>query len=264
MSGKPLVSVLMTSYNRENYIAQSIESVLKSSYNNFELIIVDDHSQDRTVEIAQSFAAKDMRVKVHVNEHNLGDYLNRNKAASYAKGKYLKYLDSDDIIYSHGLTVMVSSMEEFPDAGIGLSSKDLIGPLPVALSPRDSYLENFFGGGHFDRAPGSAIINKEVFEKVGGFTGKRMIGDYELWMKIAMKYDTVIMPMYLYWSRNHDQQESKSDYANDYKKLRESVLDEVLSDSDCPLTKDEKDKIRSRNHKKELLNKLKLLIHKLL
>jgi glycosyltransferase involved in cell wall biosynthesis len=261
MPDRPLVSVLMTAYNREKYIAQSIVSVLKSAYNNFELIIVDDHSQDGTVKIAQSFAAKDIRVKVHVNEQNLGDYPNRNKAASFANGKYLKFLDSDDIIYAHGLTVMINCMEEFPDAGLGFSSKDTCGPLPVALSPRESYIESFFGGAHFDRAPGSVIIKREVFEEVGGFTGKRMIGDYELWMKIAMKYDTVIMPMYLYWSRDHDQQESKSGYANDYKRLRHNVLNEILNNPDCPLTEEEKNKIKNRNYKKELINKLRSFIH---
>src|SRR4051812_47750099 len=92
----PLVSVLMTSYNREKYIAQAIESVIASTYSNLELIIVDDCSKDSTVSIARSYAENDKRVKVYVNEKNLGDYPNRNKAASYATGKYLKYVDADD------------------------------------------------------------------------------------------------------------------------------------------------------------------------
>ncbi|MEO8414525.1 MAG: glycosyltransferase family 2 protein [Ginsengibacter sp.] len=94
---RPLVSVLMTAYNREKYIAPAIESVSASTYNNFELIIVYDGSSNNTVNIAKSFASIDHRVSVYVNEKNLGDYPNRNKAASYAKGKYLKYVDSDVI-----------------------------------------------------------------------------------------------------------------------------------------------------------------------
>jgi glycosyltransferase involved in cell wall biosynthesis len=69
----PLVSVLMTSYNREKYIGEAIESVLESTYNNFELIIVDDCSTDNTVKIAKSFAEKDARVKVFCNDKNPGD-----------------------------------------------------------------------------------------------------------------------------------------------------------------------------------------------
>ena len=89
--GQALVSVLMTSFNRDKYIAEAIDSVLASTYQNWELIIVDDCSKDKTVEIAKSYEAKDNRIKVYVNKKNLGDYPNRNKAASYAKGKYIKY-----------------------------------------------------------------------------------------------------------------------------------------------------------------------------
>src|ERR1044072_333802 len=103
----PIVSVLTTAYNREKNIGQSIESVLASTLTDFELIIVDDGSKDRTVEIEKKYAQIDARVKVYVNEKNLGDYPNRNKAANYAKGKYLKYVDSDDVIYEHTLEVMV-------------------------------------------------------------------------------------------------------------------------------------------------------------
>ena len=112
----PIASILTTVYNREKYIAACIDSVLASSYQDWELIIVDDVSTDASVAIAQSYEQKDPRIKVYVNEKNLGDYPNRNKAASYAKGKYLKYLDADDIIYPHGLEVMVHTMEQFPEA----------------------------------------------------------------------------------------------------------------------------------------------------
>ena len=96
----PLVSVLMTAYNREKYIEEAIGSVLASTYTYFELIIVDDCSKDKTVEIAKKYERMDERVKVYINETNLGDYPNRNKAASYASGEYLKYVDSDDLVYS--------------------------------------------------------------------------------------------------------------------------------------------------------------------
>ncbi|MBN2662839.1 MAG: glycosyltransferase family 2 protein, partial [Bacteroidales bacterium] len=99
MQNNPFVSVLMTAYNREKYIAEAIESVIASTYQNWELIIVDDGSKDKTVEIAKQYEAKDPRIKVYINEKNLGDYPNRNKAASYAKGKYLKFVDADDLIY---------------------------------------------------------------------------------------------------------------------------------------------------------------------
>ena len=120
---KPTVSILTTVYNRDKYLAACIDSVLASSYQNWELIIVDDVSTDTSVAIAKSYEKKDARIKVYVNDKNLGDYPNRNKAASYAKGKYIKYLDADDVIYPHGLEVMVHTMEQFPKAALGISQK---------------------------------------------------------------------------------------------------------------------------------------------
>ena len=96
---RPLVSVLMTSYNRENYIGEAIQSVIDSTYQNWELIICDDGSTDNTLAIAQGFAKQDDRIKIFINEKTLGDYPNRNRAASHAQGKYIRYLDSDDYIY---------------------------------------------------------------------------------------------------------------------------------------------------------------------
>ena len=72
----PLVSVLMTAYNRQQFIAEAIESVLASTYINFELIIVDDCSKDDTVLIAKTYEKLDARIQVHINEQNLGDYGN--------------------------------------------------------------------------------------------------------------------------------------------------------------------------------------------
>lgn len=256
---QPLVSVLTTVYNRERFIADAIGSVLSSFYRNLELIIVDDCSSDKSVEIAKKFAQNDDRVKVYVNDKNLGDYPNRNKAASYAKGRYIKYLDSDDIMYSHCLQVMVSAMEQFPDAGYGLSCLgDPAHPYPVAITQHAAYMEHFSGLGHFNRAPGSAIIRKAAFDAVGGFSGERMIGDYELWLKLGRYYPLVKLPVDLYWSRIHSGQESKTDYANEYKLLREKVMQEAFAHKDCPLSEAEiksiTQKMKKKSFKSNLLN----------
>src|ERR1700710_1673857 len=103
----PLVSVLLTAWNREKYVGEAIERVLATTFTDFELIIVDDASTDGTVDIIRQYAEKDKRIRFYVNEKNIGDYPNRNKVASYATGKYLKYTDSDDVLYAHALQVLV-------------------------------------------------------------------------------------------------------------------------------------------------------------
>lgn len=258
MAAQTLISILMTAYNREKYIGEAIESVLASSYTNFELIVVDDVSKDKTVEIAQRFAEKDSRVKVYVNEKNLGDYPNRNKAASYAQGKYLKYVDADDMLYDYGLEVMVRFTEMFPEAGFGLGCyPDDNKPFPYLIEPREIYLESFGKSNHFDRAPGSGLIKTKVFNEVGGFSGKRMVGDYEFWFKISRKYSMVKLPLDLYWNRIHPEQESQTEYARkNYSALRNTILEEALKDPDCPLTKEEISKIRGNLKRIERKNKV--------
>lgn len=251
MSNQPLVSVLMTAYNREKYIADAIQSVLASTYSNIELIVVDDVSSDNTVEIARSFALKDRRVKVYRNEKNLGDYPNRNKAASYAQGKYLKYLDADDMMYDYGLDVMVRYTEQFPEAGFGLASyPDDNRPFPYLLTPHEIYFESFTKTNHFDRAPGSGLIKRDAFNAIGGFSGKRMVGDYEFWFKIARHYSMVKLPLDLYWNRIHPEQESQSEFARkNYVSLRNEVLKSALAHPECPLTAEDLLIIRPRLRK---------------
>lgn len=253
----PLVSVLMTSYNREKYIAEAIESVLASTYKNFELIICDDRSSDETVVIAKSFADKDDRIKLYVNEKNIGDYLNRNRAAELATGKYIKYLDSDDVIYDFGLEVMVRYMEKYPEAGFGLCSLGIDRPVPQCLTPRQTYLENFTNLGHFSRSPGSSIINLDAFRKVGGFSGLRMIGDFEFWFKIARHYNMVKLPYDLHWCRVHPASESSSSYAKLYPVLSKKVIDDALSHPDCPLSQDEIIKIQKELHTRRIKQRIR-------
>lgn len=213
---QPLISVLMTSYNREQYIAAAIESVLQSSYTHFELIITDDCSSDNTVSVARSYAALDSRIKLYINQSNLGDYPNRNRAASYAQGKYLKYLDADDFIYSFGLEVMVEYMERFPDAGFGLSysKPDDIVPYPRLLESRINIRNEYLSNSYLGVGPSASIIKRDAFMDVGGFSGKQFIGDTELWLKMAAKYPMVLMNPALNWWRQHPGQQMKQEHQN--------------------------------------------------
>jgi len=238
ITNEPLVSVLMTAYNRQRYIGEAIESVLASAYSNFELIIVDDASKDETVTVANSYKKKDERIKVYVNELNLGDYANRNKAASYAKGKYLKYLDSDDIIYPWGIAAMVYSMECFPEAGFGLMAQNfyLNKLFPFCLSPRESYSTFYFKGNLIGMGPTGAIIKKEAFDEIGGFTGGPYIGDTEMWYKLACRWPLVCFPPGMVWWREHAEQEIRSEYKdNTVKYLRYNLNISALQFKQCPL-----------------------------
>lgn len=208
-SEQPLVSILMTSFNREKYISTAIESVIQLNYRNWELIVCDDSSSDSTFTIAMKYSVSDARIRVFKNENNLGDYPNRNRAASYANGKYIKYLDADDYIYKYGIDIMVESLESFPDAALGLSrSQSDFDIYPICLSPSEAYKEHFIGNYLLTNSPAGAIIRLDKFKELGGFSGVRHIGDFELWLKLSGKYPVVkILPGLVHW-RRHDAQEN--------------------------------------------------------
>ena len=250
---QPLVSVLMTAFNREYFIREAIESVLKSTYKNFELIICDDCSTDGTVEIAHSYS-KDERIKIYVNECNLQQFQNRNNVARFAKGKYLKYVDSDDIIYAHSLEMMVNIMESFPDAGLGFchTSGNSKWPLPHCYTSSEVFWQHYFGGGILYTGPIGTIIRKDVFDGVGGFDLYGMPSDNHFLLKVAAKYPVVSMYRDLIWWRSHDNQafNGETDDINIFMNLKWNL--DILLNVNCPLN--EKDRLQAiRNCKKIFL-----------
>ncbi|MDO4935190.1 MAG: glycosyltransferase family 2 protein [Phascolarctobacterium sp.] len=104
-----LVSIIMPSYNTAKYIGKSIESVLAQTYSNWELIIVDDCSTDNTMEILSMI--QDERIHVFQNEKNSGAAVSRNKALREAKGRWIAFLDSDDLWHSEKLEKMLNFMQ---------------------------------------------------------------------------------------------------------------------------------------------------------
>ncbi|HEV7330136.1 MAG TPA: glycosyltransferase family A protein [Flavisolibacter sp.] len=206
---RPLVSVLITAYNREEYIAEAIESVLTSSYANFELIIVDDCSSDKTVSTARKYAKNDARIKLFMNEANLGQFANRNLAASYASGEFIKYVDSDDKIYPHTLEMMVKAMLCFPEAGLGfcLTHGPCKRPLPYQVNSTEALHQHYFGGGLLFCGPSGLIIRRSAFERVGGFEEYGMPSDNHLALKIGAMFPVVAMTRDLFWWRIHPLQE---------------------------------------------------------
>ncbi len=98
MKAKPVASIGLPVYNGEKYLEQTLNSILAQSYTDFELIISDNASTDRTQEICQTYVAKDPRIIYHRNEKNLGAAPNHNLVFGLASGKYFKWAGYDDII----------------------------------------------------------------------------------------------------------------------------------------------------------------------
>lgn len=251
---QPLVSVLMTAYNREKYIAEAIESVLASSYSNFELILVDDCSTDNTVSIAKKFEATDARIKVYVNETNLGDYPNRNIAAGLAIGKYIKYVDSDDRINEDGLQYCVEQMEKYTTAAIGVYCPyDMKGEKSICKTSENIIREHFFKKHYLSIGPTGAIYNRLSFFKQGGFdTRFGVASDMYFNIKMALE-DQVILLSYLFvYYREHDGQEKNNKIG--YLKNGYLYLKELLEKIKLPLTNKEVNFLFRKMKKRHSIN----------
>lgn len=112
MNQSSLVSIITPNYNCERFIAQTIDSVLSQTYQNWEMIIVDDCSTDNSYNIAVEYAKNDKRIIVLRNESNSGAAISRNKALDNAKGEYIAFLDSDDLWEQNKLEKQLKFMEE--------------------------------------------------------------------------------------------------------------------------------------------------------
>lgn len=122
---EPLVSIIMPCYNAERYVAQSIESVLAQTYQNWELLITDDGSTDKSVEIVSKYCIKDDRINILVPDEHQGIARARNMSISRVKGRFVAFLDSDDIWYPEKLEKQVGYMLE-NDLAFTYSSYEII------------------------------------------------------------------------------------------------------------------------------------------
>ncbi len=235
------LTVVLTSFNREEYIGPSIESVLNNTFSDFELLVLDDASTDATAEKARYFANRDPRVRIVVNEHNLGQFPNRNRAIEMVKTPFLKYHDSDDLMYPYCLETMMRLLEAEPEAGFALSAGRAWagGPCPMVLSPRMSYQREFFGQGMFFCGPSAALFRTEVLRRLGGFPDKGVASDYCFWFKACAATPVVLVPADLFWYRIHPGQEFQSARAATDYAVGQGEGWKALQSRECPLTGDE-------------------------
>jgi glycosyltransferase involved in cell wall biosynthesis len=258
-----MVSVLMTSYNREKYISESIESVLRQDHEDFEFIIVDDASEDTTWDIIQEYANHDNRIRAFKNANNLGDYPNRNIAANYATRSYIKYLDSDDILYPGALTHMVSVMESNPTIPLGLIGIGLgLGKFETTLlSPIEAFRQVYFSGKIIGCGPSYSIIRKEEFHKLGGFSPNRHLSDLDLWLKFLSSNAVCLFDESLvYWRKHDDQEFAIGEKTNFHLFNSYHIYLRALENETCPLSLEDRRlairNLKNRYSRKILLNLL--------
>jgi glycosyltransferase involved in cell wall biosynthesis len=222
---KPTVSVCMPTYNYARYLPEAIESVLRQSYGDFELLIIDDCSQDNSVAIIKKYAQLDGRIVYKVNESNVGMVRNWNLCLKNTNGKYVKFLFGDDVLASpDALKKMVSIVESEADAVLVASSRYIMNENSEITGIQSDYIGQ-------DRRCGTEVIQECLLEqqnKIGepsvvlfrrenaerGFNEKyKQIVDLEMWFHILEQGGFAFVNEPLCSFRRHSQQQTQKNLA---------------------------------------------------
>lgn len=189
MDNHPILSVLMPVFNSEQFVAEAIDSILNQTFKDFEFLILDDASTDKSFEIIKDFENKDSHIKVYQNEKNLGVVESRNKLIELSQGKYIAWIDSDDIALPNRFEKQIKFLEEHPEIG-------LVGAYPVIIDenskktgkwwfetdPQKLKIELFF---HSPFLSSSIVIRKSALPQNYYDSRFPVAEDFDLYSKIS-------------------------------------------------------------------------------
>ncbi|MDO8938539.1 MAG: glycosyltransferase [Methylicorpusculum sp.] len=232
----PTISVIMPCFNAENHLQSSISSILEQTFSNFELLIVNDGSTDKSISIAKSF--NDSRIKI-INQNNQGVCNARNNAISIASGEYIAFQDADDTWHKSCLDELYNALKMHPDAVLaycGWQNVGLPGPRGEPFIPPDYENENKLIN-LFENClwPINACLTKKrAIVDAGGFDKRfKTSEDYLLWLKIAKDQSIILVPKILAFYNHHGEAQAtlnKSGMAINHLLAQQSFLREYPYD----------------------------------
>lgn len=200
---EPLVSVCIPAYNNAAYIKETIDSILNQTYQNIELVVVDDNSTDNTYEIVSNI--QDERVKVYKNEKNLGMSGNWNRCLELVSGEFIKLICADDLVEKDAIEKETRALIENPTAVLAESDSKLVDMQGKQHGTYKRYRKKGLVNGKmvskaglrsqdYFGAPLANMIRKAILDKVGGFdTDFVYILDYDFFMRLACQGDIFII-----------------------------------------------------------------------
>ena len=211
-----LVSIVIPAYNRAQKVVEALKSIQAQTYTNWEVIVVDDGSSDKTCEVVAEFAAKEHRIRLLRHETNRGGQAARNTGIKAAKGEWIAFLDSDDYWVPEKLAEQVKVLDAHKNVGIVYARMPIInekgeqvGTKPAGVSGRNfKELIELCG----DLPTSTVMTRRECFDKTGMFDTTLMtMQDIDMWLRISRFYDLyeIENKTLAYYSR-HDEQITKS------------------------------------------------------
>jgi len=237
MSDKPTVSICICSYNHARYLPQTIDSVLTQTYQDFELIIVDDGSKDNSHEVLSDYQQRypdKIRYVWHADHANRGISVSCNLAVSLAQGRLFAWLGSDDYWFPDKLAKQVRFFEQHPEVGMLHTSAltldangtlfpvsnvhDSIDPQPLATIVISNPV-----------VASTAMMPTRLFDELGAFDENLVFSDWELWIRIAARYPIGFLAEPSCAYRVHGQNVSISSKADIILKHNVAVIDTVAA-----------------------------------
>lgn len=223
-SSKPLVSIIVSCYNHEQYITECIESIIHQTYNNIELIVIDDGSTDNSPEILDDLSQQYQFYYEH--QENMGLTRTLNKALEKAKGQYIAPLGSDDIIMLDKTAKQVAFLEQRNDIAVlggnilVIDEQGIIKPKQKFAAYHEEDFNSIFLNPKKIPAAPSVMIRADALRSVNGYSTESNLEDIDLWLKITHAgFKIAILNDILCYYREHPSNSYK-----DYRFMTESLL----------------------------------------
>lgn len=212
----PLVSIISPCYNGENYVYRFLDSVLSQTYDNIELIVINDGSKDKTLQVLEAYRSKFLDRGYSytiINQENAGQSAAINQGLKVFKGKYMSWIDSDDAMTSDAIQKKVAYMEKNPNVGLALckiwvvefGSYSIIGDQKrTPPTEKDEFFYDFISGTNVFYTPGGFFVRSLMFRdampKPLQIECPREIGqNFQLILPIAFKYPIGYIDDYLFY-----------------------------------------------------------------
>jgi len=255
---KNLISILMNCYNSEKYIKEAIESLRIQSFKDWRLIIWDDASEDRTLELVRKF--NDDRIQIFENKKHSGLGAGRIKATKFLNSKYTSILDSDDVFQRDKLEKQINILESNKNFGLvaswyeTINEKSKITKKTKINNDNKQIIENFLRENIF--AHSSIIYRTDFAKNVGWYSNKyEFAQDYDLSLKLINKYNFLCFEKFLVKIRN-----VSSNMSNSRALEKTRILEKIkILDSNSKIY-DLKSKLRKISNETIKIEKFKLLI----
>ena len=201
---KELVSIVMPNYNYAGYIRKALNSAISQTYENIEIVVIDDCSTDHSVQIIEEYEQKYDNIHFYKNEKNLGVVATHNRCVELSHGEYIVVLSTDDYLHPDFVTNCLEVLKKYPTAAMISSDLWYVDEKDQVTSPESFYPESFFCKGIYQCkiwmftntfVPSQVLFRRACVEdkEIGGMFSYQAdtFIDTELWFRMCLKYDFV-------------------------------------------------------------------------